>query len=59
MLNLLDDNAVQRWFYDNAQMRSVELLLHEKPMRESGSKSETSPPAAKKVKKTAALKKAG
>jgi cyclic beta-1,2-glucan synthetase len=59
LLNLLEDNAVQRWFYDNTQMRSVELLLHEKPMRESGSKSESSPPAAKKAKKPAALKKAG
>ncbi|HEX4309929.1 MAG TPA: glucoamylase family protein [Acidobacteriaceae bacterium] len=59
LLNLLEDNAVQRWFYDNTQMRSVELLLHEKPMRESGSKSQASPPAAKKAKKPAALKKAG
>jgi hypothetical protein len=59
LLNLLEDNAVQRWFYDNAQMRSVELLLHEKPMRESGSKSEASPSPAKKAKKPAALKKAG
>jgi len=59
LLNLLEDNAVQRWFYDNAQMRSVELLLHEKPMRETGSKSSSAPPAAKKAKKLPALKKAG
>lgn len=59
LLNLLEDNAVQRWFYDNPQMRSVELLLHEKPMREVKSKSAPAPSAAKKAKKPAALKKAG
>jgi hypothetical protein len=59
LLNLLDDNAVQRWFYDNAQMRSVELLLHEKPMRETASKSQAAPSPAKKAKRPAALKKAG
>jgi len=59
LLNLLEDNAVQRWFYSNAQMRSVELLLHEKPMRETAQKSESAAPAAKKPKKPAALKKAG
>jgi cyclic beta-1,2-glucan synthetase len=59
LLNLLEDNAVQRWFYDNAQMRSVELLLHEKPMREASQKSQSSPPATKKAKKPTALKKAG
>ncbi len=58
LLNLLEDNAMQRWFYENAQMRSVELLLHEKPMREAGLKSQLTPPAAKKAKK-AALRKAG
>ena len=59
LVNLLEDNAVQRWFYDNAQMRSVELLLHEKPMREVRSKSAAAPAPAKKAKKPAALKKAG
>jgi len=66
LLNLLEDNAVQRWFYDNTQMRSVELLLHEKPMREVKAKSAPSPAPAKKSKwaaakgrKPAALKKAG
>jgi hypothetical protein len=59
LLNLLEDNAVQRWFYDNAQMRSVELLLHEKPMREVRTKSAPAPSPAKKAKKPAALKKAG
>ena len=59
LLNLLEDNAVQRWFYSNPQMRSVELLLHEKPMREAGQKSQSSPPPAKKARKPAALKKAG
>ncbi|HEY1809816.1 MAG TPA: glucoamylase family protein [Acidobacteriaceae bacterium] len=58
LLNLLEDNAMQRWFYDNPQMRSVELLLHEKPMRETAAKSDA-PPPAKKAKKPAALKKAG
>ncbi|HEX3662302.1 MAG TPA: glucoamylase family protein [Acidobacteriaceae bacterium] len=58
LLNLLEDNAMQRWFYENPQMRSVELLLHEKPMRETAAKSEA-PPPAKKAKKPAALKKAG
>ncbi|MFP5229747.1 MAG: glucoamylase family protein [Acidobacteriota bacterium] len=59
LLNLLEDSAVQRWFYDNTQMRSVELLLHEKPMREVKSKSSPAPSPAKKAKKPAALKKAG
>ena len=59
LLNLLEDNAVQRWFYSNTQMRSVELLLHEKPMREAGQKSQFNPPAARKAKRPAALKKAG
>jgi hypothetical protein len=58
LLNLLEDNAVQRWFYDNTQMRAVELLLHEKPMRETTAKSEA-PAPSKKAKKPAALKKAG
>ncbi|MGA7523506.1 MAG: glucoamylase family protein [Acidobacteriaceae bacterium] len=58
LLNLLEDNAMQRWFYDNPQMRSVELLLHEKPMREALAKSDA-PSPAKKAKKPAALKKAG
>ena len=58
LLNLLEDNAMQRWFYDNAQMRSVELLLHEKPTREAAAKS-ASPPAPKKAKRPTALRKAG
>ncbi|MGB7137464.1 MAG: glucoamylase family protein, partial [Acidobacteriaceae bacterium] len=57
LLNLLQDNAVQRWFYENTQMRAVELLLHEKPMRETGPKSAAAPKS--KAKKPAALKKAG
>ncbi len=59
LLNLLEDNAMQRWFYSNAQLRSIELLLHEKPMREAAMKSQANPPAAKKARKPAALKKAG
>jgi hypothetical protein len=39
-------------------MRSVELLLHEKPMREAATKS-ASPPTPKKAKRPSALKKAG
>ncbi|MGA8531021.1 MAG: glucoamylase family protein [Acidobacteriaceae bacterium] len=58
LLNLLEENAVQRWFYENTQMRAVELLLHEKPMRESLAKSDA-PSPAKKAKKPATLKKAG
>ena len=56
LLNLLKDNAMQRWFFDNPQMRAVELLLHEKPMREALAKFDAN---AKKAKKPAALKKAG
>jgi hypothetical protein len=40
-------------------MRSVELLLHEKPMPEAARKSDSALPATKKAKKPAALKKAG
>ncbi len=58
LLNLLEENAMQRWFYSNAQMRSVELLLHEKPMRDAAAKS-ANPPAPKKSRRPAALKKAG
>jgi cyclic beta-1,2-glucan synthetase len=58
LLNLLQENAVQQWFYENTQMRAVELLLHEKPMREAGGKA-TSAPKPSKAKKPAALKKAG
>lgn len=60
LLNLLDDNIVQQWFNDHAQMRSVELLLHEKPLREAALKAETSHAAPKKAsKRPAALRKAG
>ncbi|HTV81704.1 MAG TPA: glucoamylase family protein [Acidobacteriaceae bacterium] len=45
LLNLLEDNSVQRWFYQNTEMRAVELLLHEKPMREAALKAEVSRPA--------------
>jgi hypothetical protein len=57
LLNLLQENAVQRWFYENTQMRAVELLLHEKPMRETGTKAAPAPKT--KSKKPATLKKAG
>jgi len=45
LLNLLEDNAMQRWFYKNTEMRAVELLLHEKPMREAALKAEISRPS--------------
>jgi hypothetical protein len=51
LLNLLADNVVQQWFYDNTQMRAVELLLHEKPMREAAMRSGLSSPKKAKVKK--------
>ncbi|HLJ77993.1 MAG TPA: glucoamylase family protein, partial [Acidobacteriaceae bacterium] len=58
LLNLLADNVVQQWFYDNTQMRAVELLLHEKPIREVSARSAApaapSKKAAKKLRKKAA-----
>jgi hypothetical protein len=57
LLNLLHDNVVQKWFYENPQMRSVELLLHEKPMREAAMRSGSSAPK-KAAKKLLARKKA-
>ena len=35
VLNLLHDNVVQEWFHANANLKATELLLHEKPIRES------------------------
>ncbi len=35
ILNLLHDNIVQEWFHANPNLRATELLLHEKPIRES------------------------
>jgi hypothetical protein len=57
LLNLLNDNVVQKWFYENPQMRSVELLLHEKPMREAAMRS-GSPAPKKATKKMPVRKKA-
>jgi cyclic beta-1,2-glucan synthetase len=34
ILNLLNDNVVQRWFHDNPVVQSTELLLHEMPVSE-------------------------
>ena len=66
LLNLLDDNAMQRWFYENTEMRAVELLLHEKPMREAAMRGEVRPAKRKKkpskvrtMKPAAAFEKAG
>ncbi len=56
LLNLLEDNAVQRWFYQNTEMRAVELLLHEKPIREATMNREVSRPA--KRRKLPAMKRA-
>jgi cyclic beta-1,2-glucan synthetase len=35
VLNLLHDNIAQEWFHANANLKATELLLHEKPIRES------------------------
>ncbi|HEY3989476.1 MAG TPA: glucoamylase family protein, partial [Acidobacteriaceae bacterium] len=35
LLNLLHDNLAQAWFHANANLKATELLLHEKPIRES------------------------
>jgi hypothetical protein len=32
ILNLLHDNAVQRWFHTNPEVQATELLLHEMPV---------------------------
>ena len=40
ILNLLSDNAVQRWFHANPHLQATELLLHEKPIREATLKQE-------------------
>jgi hypothetical protein len=32
LLNLLENNIVQRWFHANPRVRAAELLLHEKPI---------------------------
>jgi hypothetical protein len=54
LLNLLDNGVVQQWFYENTEMRAVELLLHEKPIREAALKAQasaTKPPKRAKAKK--------
>jgi hypothetical protein len=35
LLNLLRENIVQEWFHANPSLKATELLLHEKPIRES------------------------
>ncbi len=40
ILNLLHDNVVQNWFHANAHLQATQLLLHEKPIRESTLKAE-------------------
>jgi cyclic beta-1,2-glucan synthetase len=54
MLNLLDKDAVQRWFHANPEFQASELLLHEKPIREASLKAEqksmsSAQPALKKA----------
>jgi hypothetical protein len=39
-LNLLHDNIVHNWFLDNAHLQATQLLLHEKPIRQSALKAE-------------------
>jgi len=56
-LNALADDAVKRWFHANPEFQATELLLHEKPIRQAGLKSEQKS-APKKVRKSPALKKA-
>ncbi|HEY6448853.1 MAG TPA: glucoamylase family protein [Acidobacteriaceae bacterium] len=57
LLNLLEDSAMQRWFYDNTEMRAVELLLHEKPIREKAARG-SSFSSKKPAKKHSTRKKA-
>ena len=57
LLNLLADDAVQRWFHANPEFQATELLLHEKPIREAGLRAEQKN-APQKPKKQAQLKKA-
>jgi hypothetical protein len=56
ILNLLEDNAVQRWFHANPHLQATELLLHEKPIREATLKQElkTTPPRPRLVAKNLA-----
>ncbi|HEX6770462.1 MAG TPA: glucoamylase family protein [Acidobacteriaceae bacterium] len=35
LLNLMHGNIVQEWFHANPNLKATELLLHEKPIRES------------------------
>jgi hypothetical protein len=60
LLNLLADDAVQRWFHANPEFQATELLLHEKPIREAGlKKAEEKSTSARKPRRAAVLKKAG
>jgi len=55
-LNLLCDDKVQQWFHANPQFQAVELLLHEKPIREAALKAEQKKFAPKKSRHTQAKK---
>lgn len=58
VLNLLDDNVVQRWFHANPHLQATELLLHEKPIAEAALKAEYKKFAPRRPHKPQ-LKKAG
>ncbi len=49
LLNLLHDNACQRWFHANPHLQATELLLHEKPIREAALRQEVKAQPARKA----------
>lgn len=52
VLNLLCEDKVQQWFHANPQFQAVELLLHEKPIREAALKTEQkkfTPPKERRI----------
>ena len=48
LLNLLHDDACQRWFHANPHLQATELLLHEKPIREAALRREVKDTPARK-----------
>ncbi len=48
LLNLLHDDACQRWFHANPHLQATELLLHEKPIREAALRREVKDAPARK-----------
>jgi cyclic beta-1,2-glucan synthetase len=49
LLNLLHDDACQRWFHANPHLQAAELLLHEKPIREAALRAEVKDQATRKT----------